>query len=722
MGCLCSKRSGVIDDVAVNAKNNSKLNANDNSKLNKSSIAPSRKEEVIVDKHKYGSGSRNSMSKRGEEPKAGGVARGGSGRKSVIVERPKNGTLHTRSMTIDFASGRILSVRGAKGEQSAAGWPSWLTAVAGEAIQGLLPRTAESFEKIEKVSPTLIPLFLLPCAALIHKGLGSSLSEKHGSWELPNVMNFVLHSILQVGQGTYSSVYRARDLTNNKIVAMKKVKFVNMDPESVRFMAREISILRQLDHPNVIKLEAIVTSRISETLYLVFEYMEHDLAGLLASPNVTFNESQIKCYMQQLFRGLQHCHDRGVLHRDIKGSNLLVGNNGILKIGDFGLATTFKPNQKEPLTSRVVTLWYRAPELLFGATEYGVAIDMWSAGCILGELIAGKPIMPGRTEVEQMHKIFKLCGSPSDEYWRRSKLIHATTFKPQQPYKRRLLDTFKDFPSTALALVDVLLSIDPEKRGNTTSALKSECQRIHFTDVLTNIQQFFKTKPLPCDPSSLPKYSPSKEFDAKLREEEAIRQKADRMRGKGAESTRTSSRQLKGIPTPAFEFQGQSSKKNSTAVKFNPLENSVRGHQIETPKLSSRNRLSHSSSVLHPKAGVYSCSTKGKVDSTRTVAPGRTFGSFKHGGESVSQEFQKAQSTTRESSSLHPRVKRTATQEPTPQEVAINEVHVPRRNMMQYSGPLVPPGGNMEEMLKEHERLMQEAFRKSRLGGSRNRR
>ncbi|GAA0160969.1 non-receptor serine/threonine protein kinase [Lithospermum erythrorhizon] len=652
MGCLCSKRSGVIDDVAVNAKNNSKLNANDNSKLNKSSIAPSRKEEVIVDKHKYGSGSRNSMSKRGEEPKAGGVARGGSGRKSVIVERPKNGTLHTRSVTIDFASGRILSVRGAKGEQSAAGWPSWLTAVAGEAIQGLLPRTAESFEKIEKV-----------------------------------------------GQGTYSSVYRARDLTNNKIVAMKKVKFVNMDPESVRFMAREISILRQLDHPNVIKLEAIVTSRISETLYLVFEYMEHDLAGLLASPNVTFNESQIKCYMQQLFRGLQHCHDRGVLHRDIKGSNLLVGNNGILKIGDFGLATTFKPNQKEPLTSRVVTLWYRAPELLFGATEYGVAIDLWSAGCILGELIAGKPIMPGRTEVEQMHKIFKLCGSPSDEYWRRSKLIHATTFKPQQPYKRRLLDTFKDFPSTALALVDVLLSIDPEKRGNTTSALKSE---------------FFKTKPLPCDPSSLPKYSPSKEFDAKLREEEAIRQKADRMRGKGAESTRTSSRQLKGIPTPAFEFQGQSSKKNSTAVKFNPLENSVRGHQIETPKLSSRNRLSHSSSVLHPKAGVYSCSTKGKVDSTRTVAPGRTFGSFKHGRESVSQEFQKAQSTTRESSSLHPRVKRTATQEPT--------VHVPRRNMMQYSGPLVPPGGNMEEMLKEHERLMQEAFRKSRLGGSRNRR
>ena len=108
---------------------------------------------------------------------------------------------------------------------------------------------------------------------------------------------------------------------------------------------------------------------------------------------------QIKCYVQQLLSGLEHCHSRGVLHRDIKGSNLLIDNNGVLKIGDFGLATFFQPDQKQPLTSRVVTLWYRAPELLLGATEYGVAIDLWSAGCILAELFVGKPIMPGRTEV-----------------------------------------------------------------------------------------------------------------------------------------------------------------------------------------------------------------------------------------------------------------------------------------------------------------------------------
>ena len=107
----------------------------------------------------------------------------------------------------------------------------------------------------------------------------------------------------------------------------------------------------------------------------------------------------MKCYMQQLLEGLAHCHSRGILHRDIKGSNLLIDNNGILKIADFGLATLFNPYQKQPLTSRVVTLWYRPPELLLGATEYGVAVDLWSSGCILAELLAGKPIMPGRTEV-----------------------------------------------------------------------------------------------------------------------------------------------------------------------------------------------------------------------------------------------------------------------------------------------------------------------------------
>lgn len=108
---------------------------------------------------------------------------------------------------------------------------------------------------------------------------------------------------------------------------------------------------------------------------------------------------QIKCFMKQLLSGLGHCHMNGVLHRDIKGSNLLVNDDGILKIADFGLAAFYDPDRKQPMTSRVVTLWYRPPELLLGATYYGVGVDLWSAGCILAELLAGRPIMPGRTEV-----------------------------------------------------------------------------------------------------------------------------------------------------------------------------------------------------------------------------------------------------------------------------------------------------------------------------------
>ncbi|XP_027365348.1 probable serine/threonine-protein kinase At1g09600 [Abrus precatorius] len=252
-------------------------------------------------------------------------------------------------------------------------------------------------------------------------------------------------------------------------------------------MAREIMILQTLDHPNVIKLEGLATSRMQYSLYLVFDYMKCDLTRIIYHSGERLTEPQIKCYMRQLLLGLEHCHERGIMHRDIKPSNLLIDKRGVLKIADFGLANSLAIKPEGPFTNRVVTLWYRAPELLLGSTHYGYAIDLWSIGCLLAEMFLGRPIMPGRTEVEQLHMILKLCGSPSEDYWKKMKLV--TSFRPPQHYKAKYEEHFRYFPSSARALLATLLDLDSERRGSASSALESE---------------FFKSSPLVCDISALP--------------------------------------------------------------------------------------------------------------------------------------------------------------------------------------------------------------------------
>ncbi|XP_027073545.2 protein IMPAIRED IN BABA-INDUCED STERILITY 1 [Coffea arabica] len=432
---------------------------------------------------------------------------------------PHSGHHHSRSSkkassaSVKKSAFSLKFGRLTEGEHVAAGWPAWLTAVAGEAIAGWLPLRSDSFERLEKI-----------------------------------------------GQGTYSSVYRARDNETGKMVALKKVRFDNFQPESVRFMAREITILRQLDHPNIMKLEGIITSRLSCSIYLVFEYMEHDLSGLLSCPGIKFTESQIKCYMRQLVSGVEHCHSRGIMHRDIKASNILVNNEGILKIADFGLANFLSARNKQPLTSRVVTLWYRPPELLLGSTNYGLTVDLWSLGCVFAELFIGRPLLKGRTEVEQLHKIFKLCGSPPDEYWKQSKLPLATMFKPQHPYESTLRERCKEFPKTAVNLIETLLSMDPQKRGTASAALESE---------------YFNTKPYACDPSSMPKYPPNKEIDAKFREEAKRKKVGSTVRASGASRNTRRGRKsaqepnnfFKVVPTEEVDPITQATRRNNSSSK-----------------------------------------------------------------------------------------------------------------------------------------------------------
>ncbi|XP_019251894.1 PREDICTED: probable serine/threonine-protein kinase At1g54610 isoform X3 [Nicotiana attenuata] len=571
-------------------------------------------------------------------------------------------------------------------ELIAAGWPSSLASVAGEAINGWLPRKADTFEKLDKI-----------------------------------------------GQGTYSSVYKARDLVNDKVVALKRVRFDKMDPESIKFMAREIVILRRLDHPNIIKLEGLVVSRASCSLYLVFEYMEHDLTGLASVPGIKFTEPQVKCYMRQLLSGLDHCHNRGVLHRDIKGSNLLIDNNGALKIADFGLANFFDNQQSVPLTSRVVTLWYRPPELLLGASHYGAAVDLWSTGCILGELYVAKPIMPGRTEVEQLHKIFKLCGSPTADYWEKTKLSYSAVFKPVQPYKRRIGERFKVLPPSAVGLLETLLSIDPSLRGTAAGALESE---------------FFTTKPFACDPLTLPTYPPSKEIDAKLREEEAKRQ----ANANGSKERQAAPADDANAKLARSMQQGKQSSSNpkSQSDRFNPQKVAASGFRNDPPKasqavketvnnhlenlserFSANEDLSETFSHSVPLAlGVGGAKSGTKYDdisiglnradlsnfaASRSVVSGDAHDTARQVDRRVRllDEHSRKQDgkylTQNYTSSHQFESGRTSSKE-----ANLND-HGYEGNKIYFSGSLLAQSSKVDQMLKDHDRQIQEATRRARL-------
>ncbi|KAI9107289.1 hypothetical protein K1719_021677 [Acacia pycnantha] len=652
MGCLCSRGTHSHDYVGENHVQKTK----------KSSKGTSRRDQRhTMQEECSGSNDVNTrlISSDESENNVGTTGKPGSSQSRSIEEGPSRMTMLNRIGSLR---------RGERGAQVLAGWPSWLSAVAGEAISGWIPRRSESFEKLEKI-----------------------------------------------GQGTYSSVYKARDLETNKVVALKKVRFANMDPESVRFMAREIIILRRLDHPNVMKLEGMITSRVSGSLYLIFDYMEHDLTGLAALPGIKFSEEQIKCYMQQLLRGLEHCHKKGVLHRDIKGANLLIDYKGNLKIADFGLATVM---DGQSLTSRVVTLWYRSPELLLGATDYGGGVDLWSAGCILAELFAGKPIMAGRTEVEQLHKIFKLCGSPSERYWKKSKLPHATIFKPQHPYKRVVAETFKDFPPSALKLLDVLLAIEPDDRGTASLALQSE---------------FFTTKPIPCEPSSMPRYPPSKEFNMKLREDEA-RRKREATRKENEPELFQSSVNPEAVPPPD---NGESNLSAATENRVEPKARrrreknglllepaSTRGPKVRCRSSQSTVESAYMKFIKHEAAGErevfvgtrrkqraywnaanaarlskFSNSVAAEGGSRLQVITNGGNSSVSWGDDGFGQRYRHA--AAGESDLLLP-----ASNKPLTKEYG---------GKMQYSGPLESATENLEELLKQHEQQLQQVLRKGAL-------
>ncbi|XP_018111794.1 cyclin-dependent kinase 10 L homeolog isoform X1 [Xenopus laevis] len=245
----------------------------------------------------------------------------------------------------------------------------------------------------------------------------------------------------RIGEGTYGIVYRARDTKSNEIVALKKVR-MDKEKDGIPISSlREITLLLKLRHPNIVELKEVVVGN----------------------------------------------H----LERDLKVSNLLMTDKGCVKIADFGLARAFSTPAKQ-MTPKVVTLWYRAPELLLGSTTQTTAIDMWAVGCILAELLAHKPLLPGSSEIQQIDLIIQLLGTPNENIWpgfSKLPLVGQYTVR-KQPYNN-LKHKFPWLSEAGLRLLNFLFMYDPKKRATAEDSLASS---------------YFKEKPLPCEPQLMPTF------------------------------------------------------------------------------------------------------------------------------------------------------------------------------------------------------------------------
>lgn len=277
----------------------------------------------------------------------------------------------------------------------------------------------------------------------------------------------------KLGEGTYGIVWKALNKETGQIVALKKIRLDSEEEGVPSTTIREITILKELmgeDNPNIVRLYDVIIEE--KKLTLVFEYLDQDLKKYMDDHDGEVEPELLKSFLYQLIKGIAVVHDRRILHRDLKPQNLLISKKGELKLADFGLARAFGIPVRG-YSNEVVTLWYRPPDVLLGSTKYSTEIDIWSVGCIFGEMATGKPLFPGNSPQNQLQKIFKALGTPAPDCF--PGIAELPEYKASTANKHKGIGIRQLVPGLSedgYNLINQMLCYDPSKRITAAKALK----------------------------------------------------------------------------------------------------------------------------------------------------------------------------------------------------------------------------------------------------------
>ncbi|KAK4876827.1 hypothetical protein RN001_009333 [Aquatica leii] len=291
----------------------------------------------------------------------------------------------------------------------------------------------------------------------------------------------------KIGEGTYGVVYKGRNKKTGMVVAMKKIRLENEDEGVPSTAIREISLLKELRHKNIVMLQDVIMEE--ARLYLIFEFLSMDLkkylnkikSGQLMDPEL------VKSYIYQINKAILFCHQRRVLHRDLKPQNLLINKEGLIKVADFGLGRAFGVPVRA-FTHEVVTLWYRAPEILLGSSRYSCPIDIWSLACIFSEMATKRPLFQGDSEIDQLFRIFRVLRTPTEDIWPGVTALpdYKSTFPNWTTYN--LEGQISNLSDSGYDLLQQMLVYDPTKR----ISAKKIVSHPYFIDVDESVKPIFE--------------------------------------------------------------------------------------------------------------------------------------------------------------------------------------------------------------------------------------